>query len=414
MNSYLTPATALATKRQLNTSAIVQIALAVGAVVIALLSARHVPDTSLISALIVGEILTAYLLMGQAVRKRCPALLMLAGAFLSTLVGYNATPAALTLLGFPATESFVAGGFAARTLFSAWFIAYALAENYCFSRTFSGREFVVRATGILTVSIAAPFALASVLVPYVVRGGVLDHGAWLIGSLFLAAVAFVIFSLRSVPSVTNVALRITLQCSLIDLSLLALSPPHTLGHFGAQCFGLIACVIVPAVFLAEFNGMYAQLANESDTLRDQALHDALTGVANRRAYEGHIHSRMRAFHLGEIPNLGLLVVDVDNFKAFNDTFGHEAGDRCLIRIAKAIALVTARADDSVFRYGGEEFAVVLTFADIEGLRLVAERIRSAVWNLAIPHMFTPFRRNARECAAAIVRAARDRSTSIAA
>ncbi len=392
MNRYVTPATALATKRQIKTSTIVQIALAVGAIAVGIFSARPGVNASLISALIVGEILTAYLLMGQAVRKRCPALLMLAGAFLSAIVGYNATPAVLTMLGFPAPASFMAGAFAARMLFAGWFVAYALVENYCFSRTFAGREFVVRASGLLAVSIVAPYALARAIVPLAASGVVFDRGVWLAGTLVLAALAFVIFSWRSVASVTNVALRVSLQCALIDLGLVAISAPHSLGHFGAQCFGLIACVIVPAVFLAEFNGMYAQLASESDTCRDQALRDALTGVGNRRAYEGYIHSRMSAFHKGEIPNLGLLVVDVDNFKAYNDTFGHEAGDRCLKRIAKAIELTTARADDSVFRYGGEEFAVVLAFADIEGLRLVAERIRNAVSNLAIPHMFTPFRR----------------------
>ena len=392
MKIYGTPATALATKRQLATSTAAQIALAIGAVFVAFFAGRPGPNASLVSALVVGEILTAYLLMGQAVRKRCPALMMLAGAFLSALAAYNAVPTAMTVLGFSPAASFAAGAFAARILFSGWFIAYALSENYCSSRTFSASAFIVRATAIIVVSVAAPFAIASAIVPSAVQGVALDRGLWLVASLALAVAAFAVFSWKSTTSVTNMALRVTLQCALSDLALVALSGPNSLGLFAAQCFGLIACTIVPAVFLAEFNGMYAQLASESDTLRDQALHDSLTGVGNRRAYEAHIHARMSQFHKGEIANLGLLVVDVDNFKAYNDTFGHEAGDRCLQRIAKAIELATARADDSVFRYGGEEFAVVLAFADIEGLRLVAERIRNAVYNLAIPHMFTPFRR----------------------
>jgi len=392
MSTTLTPASVLATTRQVKASKFVQAALGAAAIALVIFRTQPGPSASLISALVVGEFLTAYLLMGQAIRKRCPALLMLAGAFVSSLAGFNAAPAALSLLGLPPPASFMAGAFAARTLFSAWFLAYAFLENYCNTRAFTASQFVVRATGILAICVVSPFLIAGALVPVAMRGISLDQGPWLAGSLVLSAAALIVFWRRTTPSVTNLALRVSLQCALIDLCLVALSPANSLGLFGAQCFGLVACTILPAVFLVEFNGMYAQLASESDVFRNQAMRDALTGVGNRRAYEALMHSRVAALARGESSKLGLLVVDVDNFKAFNDTFGHEAGDRCLARIAKAIELGVARSDDSVFRYGGEEFAVVLSFTEIDGLRYVAERIRNTVWNLAIPHPFTPFRR----------------------
>jgi diguanylate cyclase (GGDEF)-like protein len=105
-----------------------------------------------------------------------------------------------------------------------------------------------------------------------------------------------------------------------------------------------------------------------------------------------MNARIQALHRGEIAHMGLLVVDVDNFKSYNDAFGHEAGDRALVRVAEAIAQSVGRTDDAVFRYGGEEFAVVVTFRDTEGLRHLAERIRLAVWNLDIAHPSTAFRR----------------------
>jgi two-component system, chemotaxis family, response regulator WspR len=138
--------------------------------------------------------------------------------------------------------------------------------------------------------------------------------------------------------------------------------------------------------------MYALLASERSTFKDQALRDALTGVGNRRGYEAHMNARIQALHRGEIQHMGLLVVDVDNFKSYNDAFGHEAGDRALVRVAETIALSLGRTDDAVFRYGGEEFAIVVTFRDTDGLRHLAERIRNAVWHLNISHPSTAFRR----------------------
>jgi diguanylate cyclase (GGDEF)-like protein len=83
--------------------------------------------------------------------------------------------------------------------------------------------------------------------------------------------------------------------------------------------------------------------------------------------------------------LSLLILDVDHFKIYNDTYGHPAGDRCLQRIASAMEQLLYRPSDIVARYGGEEFAVILPGSDAEGAKIVAQRILDRVAELGIPH-----------------------------
>ncbi len=87
------------------------------------------------------------------------------------------------------------------------------------------------------------------------------------------------------------------------------------------------------------------------------------------------------------------MIDVDFFKLYNDTYGHQAGDECLKKLADSFAHVAKRSVDLTARYGGEEFAIVLRNTDSKGGRIVAESIRLAVESLAIPHeasMISPY------------------------
>ena len=79
------------------------------------------------------------------------------------------------------------------------------------------------------------------------------------------------------------------------------------------------------------------------------------------------------------------MIDTDQFKAFNDRYGHLAGDACLRSVAQAIADIPRRPGDLVARYGGEEFAVLLPSSDAAGAYKVAKAVRRAVYNLAVPH-----------------------------
>ena len=117
-------------------------------------------------------------------------------------------------------------------------------------------------------------------------------------------------------------------------------------------------------------------------LEQLATRDGLTGLANRRCFDDTLQAEWTRAMRARQP-LSLLMVDVDNFKAYNDVNGHLGGDECLRRIAGAVA-GEMRANDLVARYGGEEFAVILPNQSLGGAAIVAERIRRRVERLQVP------------------------------
>jgi diguanylate cyclase (GGDEF)-like protein/PAS domain S-box-containing protein len=116
--------------------------------------------------------------------------------------------------------------------------------------------------------------------------------------------------------------------------------------------------------------------------------DALTGIANRRAFDEALERAWRGALRSQLP-LSLLLLDFDNFKKYNDTYGHQAGDDCLRRGAGAVAGSAKRPADLAARYGGEELAVILPETDGTGAVDVATRILAAVRDLQIPHEQNP-------------------------
>ncbi len=119
-------------------------------------------------------------------------------------------------------------------------------------------------------------------------------------------------------------------------------------------------------------------------LKEISLEDELTGIANRRCLERYLAKEW--WHaLREKEALSFLMVDVDFFKRYNDTYGHPAGDECLKKVATVLAANVKRGGDITARYGGEEFAIVLRATGSEGGQKVAENIRRDVESLAIPH-----------------------------
>lgn len=115
-----------------------------------------------------------------------------------------------------------------------------------------------------------------------------------------------------------------------------------------------------------------------------SMNDELTGLANRRSLNSYLEQSWKtAIRSGG--TMGVLMIDIDHFKRYNDTYGHQAGDACLAAVAKAICGCFDRATDLCARYGGEEFAVVISHIPPQGVPLMAERVRAAVEALAIPH-----------------------------
>lgn len=122
----------------------------------------------------------------------------------------------------------------------------------------------------------------------------------------------------------------------------------------------------------------------NDELRRTSLLDGLTGIANRRYFNEFLEREWQRAKREKQP-LALLMLDIDFFKAYNDTYGHLAGDDCLKLIASMLADMPKRATDIVARYGGEEFAVVLPDTDDQGAAVVGENVRSGVEKLGIEH-----------------------------
>jgi diguanylate cyclase (GGDEF)-like protein len=115
--------------------------------------------------------------------------------------------------------------------------------------------------------------------------------------------------------------------------------------------------------------------------------DALTNLANRRRFDEFLEREWRR-GIRQQTSISLVVVEVDYFKLFNDTYGHGTGDDCLREIAEVIASAARRPGDLAARLGGEEFAAILCDTDLEGARAVAHHVRSAVESLAIDHETT--------------------------
>jgi diguanylate cyclase (GGDEF)-like protein len=112
--------------------------------------------------------------------------------------------------------------------------------------------------------------------------------------------------------------------------------------------------------------------------------DGLTGIANRRKMDNYLHHAWKVAIRDRHP-LSLIILDIDCFKNYNDTYGHPAGDDCLKKIVKALSGSLKRSTDFAARYGGEEFVVVLSNTTQEAAAEIAENIRKAVEDLHIPH-----------------------------
>ncbi len=130
-------------------------------------------------------------------------------------------------------------------------------------------------------------------------------------------------------------------------------------------------------------------------LRDQAVElrafsniDSLTSIPNRRRLDEYLSREVRRAVRTASP-LALIMLDIDYFKHYNDTYGHQRGDQCLAQVAAALESTLKRPGDMVTRYGGEEFVVVLVDTDKAGAAVLAEKMRARIESLAIEHVQSP-------------------------
>lgn len=135
---------------------------------------------------------------------------------------------------------------------------------------------------------------------------------------------------------------------------------------------------------AELAAANTCLERANQELRRLVNIDELTQVANRRFFEQQLRTEWQRLSREQQP-LSLIIFDVDYFKRYNDRYGHQQGDDCLVRVAQAAKHAIRRPADFIARYGGEEFAIVLPNTSLQGATTIIKRIQDAIRLQAIPH-----------------------------
>ncbi len=232
--------------------------------------------------------------------------------------------------------------------------------------------------------------------------GLTCGASWFVFHQSVCPVAFVIM-----PTLLLVAFQLGFSGAVFAVNLLTVIVCQATLH-GLGPFQLIASahsqyrVVVLQLFLTlcmlmslPVTVLLLQRRNFERKLREAylqmeaaATEDGLTGIANRRRFDSALQAEWLRGRREHQP-LGLLMIDVDHFKLYNDAYGHLAGDDCLRRVAAALASVPLRPSDLLARYGGEEFAFLLPRADQSGILRLAERIREEVALLGLPHGRAP-------------------------
>ena len=132
---------------------------------------------------------------------------------------------------------------------------------------------------------------------------------------------------------------------------------------------------------------HMNLKIKTDLLETMSHIDGLTQVANRRSFDTQLTKEiLRSQRTGK--PLGIIMLDIDFFKPYNDNYGHGKGDECLVKVAAELQKVVSRSGDLFARYGGEEFVALLPETDTNGVKIIAEKMRKAVDDLKIPHEFS--------------------------
>ena len=144
--------------------------------------------------------------------------------------------------------------------------------------------------------------------------------------------------------------------------------------------------------IVELSEVKMQLESVNVKLETLAKKDGLTGVNNRRALTTELKQRFEEAVLLFEP-IAALMIDIDFFKLYNDYYGHQKGDETLIAVARTLKNSLDRPKDSVSRYGGEEFIILLPSTDHVGAKVIAERMRLAVENLEIPHIVSSVKKD---------------------
>ncbi|MGC1777382.1 MAG: GGDEF domain-containing protein [Xanthobacteraceae bacterium] len=353
------------------------------------------------SALVINDLITVVFLLSQRQISQAHGLTLLAGGYLFTAL--MCIVHALTFPGLFATAGLLgAGPQTTAWLYMFWHGGFPLfVIGYVFRQS-SGRPWgrgavlsvisLVLGAALVCAMLATTFQQA---LPPIMQGSqhtatmnIVVWGVWL-----LSLLALLMLTRRQPFSVLDLWLSVTMCAWLFDVALSAGldSGRYDLGFYAGRAYGLLAASFILIVWLTQNGKLYGTLVRlrasdqeKTEELRRLTVLDSLTGIANRRAFEEALDQEWRRTMRHHTP-LSLLLIDVDYFKRFNDSYGHVAGDQCLRTVAQTLAKRARRAGEMAARYGGEEFAVLLPHTDIAAARRLGELICRAVREQEIPH-----------------------------
>ena len=352
------------------------------------------------TAFVLNDVITAFLLFGQYRILQTRALCALGCGYL-----FTALIAAIHALSFPGLLApnglFGAGPQTTAWLYMFWHggfplfvIAYAcLKDNQDEPRsTMLTIAAGIAGTVILTAVVILVATVGQPALPAIMQGnrytplmlGVVTS-VWL-----LSAAALYALWRREQRSVLDLWLMVAMCAWMIDIALSAVlnGGRFDLGFYSGRLYGLLAASFLLLLLLHEHGALYAQLVARNIELRRLMSLDPLTGIANRRSFDETLNLEWRRASRSQQP-LSLLVIDVDHFKLYNDTYGHVAGDQCLRTVAEVIDTCIKRAGDLAARYGGEEFAVILPHTTANDAHMLAQKICDTLNGRNLPHRGSP-------------------------
>ncbi|GAC1402769.1 MAG: sensor domain-containing diguanylate cyclase [Candidatus Velthaea sp.] len=378
---------------------------ALALVAIALTPVAHIalrPELTAVAAILAASIcangVTAFLLFSQFRTTRSPGIAILA-------LGYGFSAFAMTAYFLTEQEMFGAVPPFGTTVNSApwlWVIWHAgflaLLLTYVVVHRRSERAGSERRIGLMVTRIyrvAVPGAVAVVAVALFARNlpAIDVDGEWTLFALTLAPatlilsalVLYIVWRATGLRSMLDLWLTVAVSATICDMYLTLVGYARfSLGWYGSRVEVFISAFAVLGILVYQIDRMYGALARTASHLDEQAHVDGLTGIPNRRRFDEY-SARVVATAQRRNAPLSILMIDIDWFKAYNDSFGHLAGDDCLRHIARLIHAQVPRPGDLVARYGGEEFVVMLVDTDALGAITVGERVRSSIEGARIPH-----------------------------
>lgn len=391
----------LATAAQIRAAGGVGLLLAVALLGTAVTASAPAPDAPLAAAGALGavaalELATAYLMFGQYRLTKATAMTALGGgyAFLGACSALRilfidravAQPLAITpddwlhLLG--------AGGFAVATLI---YCALHLRDRRRGADDAHRRAPAQAATLAFGLAIAAAITL-DLSVPDLPSDQPW-RDLWRSGAtpIVMAAQALAFIALIALGrgrDLIQLWLAVALLAAVGDLAAASLGGGRgSVGQHQSVGFAVVAAGSVLLMLLREMIWLSLHIVELNARLMRQASVDGLTGVANRRSFDDHLASEWRRAQR-DGTSLAALMIDIDFFKAYNDGYGHVAGDGCIRKVAAVVAGFAKRAGDVAARYGGEEFALILPRADAAAAADIAQAVRAAVFAQALPHAYS--------------------------